>query len=138
MRTPGTWTVDDLFRGRPDELALFRAVERAVATIGPAALDVAKTQAAFRTRRAFAWVWPPAVASSRRPKTYVVLSFGLDRRIGDGRVVSAVEPRPGRWTHHVVIEREEDLDAAILSWLAEAYAFGGRADPGVRPRRSGR
>jgi hypothetical protein len=35
--------------------------------------------------------------------------------------VEAVEPHPGHWTHHVVIEDETDLDGAVDGWLREAY-----------------
>ena len=38
-------------------------------------------------------------------------------------IFRAVEPYPGRWTHHVMLNRPEDLDGAVRAWLAEAYDF---------------
>ena len=28
-----------------------------------------------------------------------------------------------RWTHHVVVDQEGQLDAELLGWLREAYVF---------------
>ena len=39
----------------------------------------------------------------------------------DKRIAEAVQPRPGRWTHHIVIERSRDFDATVKRWLREAY-----------------
>ena len=34
-----------------------------------------------------------------------------------------MEPYPNRWTHHVLVTREEELDGELLGWLEEAYEF---------------
>ncbi|MHB1318955.1 MAG: hypothetical protein ACYCYF_10095, partial [Anaerolineae bacterium] len=56
------------------------------------------------------------------PEVYLVLTFGLRRRLDDLRIVEAVEPYPGRWTHHLIVARAEDVDAQVLAWLEEACA----------------
>ena len=38
-------------------------------------------------------------------------------------VAVAVEPYPGRWTHHVVFSREEQADQELMDWIGEAFAF---------------
>ena len=35
-----------------------------------------------------------------------------------------VEPYPGRFTHHVLVEREEELDEELFFFLAMAWEFG--------------
>jgi len=37
-----------------------------------------------------------------------------------------VEPRPGKWIHHIVIEKEADFDNKVQGWIAEAYRLGNR------------
>ncbi|MGE5141695.1 MAG: DUF5655 domain-containing protein, partial [Rudaea sp.] len=37
---------------------------------------------------------------------------------------AAVEPRPGRWTHHLILEKESDFNPRVKTWLREAYALG--------------
>nr|WP_321302700.1 DUF5655 domain-containing protein [uncultured Trichococcus sp.] len=59
----------------------------------------------------------------KRPLHSLVLSFGCGRRIVHEQIVEAIEPYPGRWTHHVIIAEEADLTAAVDAWLREAYRF---------------
>lgn len=35
----------------------------------------------------------------------------------------AVEPYPGRWTHHILIDAPDQIDAQLLAWLQAAHAF---------------
>jgi len=53
----------------------------------------------------------------------IVLTFGLGRRIEHERITQVVEPYPGRWTHHVIIENEADLDQDVRGWLRDAYYY---------------
>ena len=124
MKSPGSWTVEGLFEGRPTAFKLFRMIRRYIESLGPVKLEGAKTQVSFGSRRKFAWVWLAQMWIKKRPETSVTLMFDLGRKIKHDRIESAVEVRPGRWTHHVVIEKASDLDEDVRSWLQEAYAFG--------------
>jgi hypothetical protein len=124
MKTPGEWTVEGLFSGRPGALALFQAVQRAIESIGPVTVEAMKTQVAFGAKTKFAWVWLPQLWTKKRPENSITLTFDAGRHIIHDRIVQAVEPRPGHWTHHVVIESESDLDEEVGEWLREAYTFG--------------
>ena len=53
----------------------------------------------------------------------ITVSFGLGRREPSPRVAVSVEAYPGRWTHHVPVTAEEELDGALLGWLREAWDF---------------
>ena len=119
--------VDTFFSREPRALPLYRAVEAAIlAALSGVRVDMQRSQITFRLRRTLgrerplSAVWLPIHGVAGRPEVYVVLTFGLRRRIEDPRIVQAVEPYPGRWTHHVLIAREEDMDEQVLGWLREA------------------
>lgn len=56
-----------------------------------------------------------------------MLSFGLDRPVNHAKIKEVVNPGPKRWTHHVVVKEQPDLDDTLCEWLTEAYLFSGRA-----------
>jgi hypothetical protein len=132
MKIPGNWTVEGLFSGRPEALALFHAVQKYIESIGPVTMEAMKSQISFGTKTKFAWVWLPQPWSKKRPENSIVLTFGLGRQIKHDRIAQAVEPRPGRWTHHVIIEDEADLDEDLRGWLTEAYDFSRSRKPTKR------
>ena len=57
------------------------------------------------------------------PEVFLIVTFGLSHRLDSPRIAAAVEPYPNRWTHHVLIERPEQIDAELIGWLREAYEF---------------
>ena len=56
----------------------------------------------------------------------LTITFGLPRRVESTRINAAAEPRPGRWTHHVMIGTGEEIDDELLAWIREAAGFAGR------------
>ncbi len=84
-------------------------------------VKVSKTQIAFVNRRQFAWVWLPLPWDKRRPSNSIVLSFALSKQIKDKQIVQAVQPYPGRWMHHIIIEKENDINDKVRKWLSQAY-----------------
>lgn len=87
-------------------------------------VKVSRTQISFYNRRMFAMASLPRWHSRGFPKgEYLLVSFGLGERSPSPRVSLATEPYPGRWTHHVLLKRPEDVDAQVMAWLAEAYDF---------------
>ena len=132
MKAPGSWTLEDLFKDRPRPLELFHHVEGFIESIGPVSMEVMKTQVSFGTKTKFAWVWLPQMWTKRRRDESITLTFDLGRRIDDPRIAEAVEPRPGRWTHHVVVGKESELDESVRDWLREAYALSQTRRPARR------
>lgn len=57
------------------------------------------------------------------PKECLLVSFGLPAQEKSPRSAASVEAYPGRWTHHVLVERPENLDAELRGWLDGAYGF---------------
>jgi len=92
-------------------------------------MRVTRTQISFGVVRRFAWVWLPQMWIKKQPEHSITLTFSLGRHEADNRIKKAVEPYPGRWTHHVIIEHESGFDATIKGWLREAYTLG------TKPRR---
>ncbi len=110
------------FQPMPGALPLYLALsEQMMARFPNAAVSVQKTQITFRERYGFAFV------SLRRmkgcPEVFLILSFGLSHRLDSPRILAAVEPYPNRWTHHVLIQREDELDEELMGWLEEAHTF---------------
>jgi predicted GIY-YIG superfamily endonuclease len=114
--------IEALFSGWPVSLKLFQMVRDFIESLGPVTVTPTKTQVSFGVRRQFAWVWLPQMWISKQPENSIVLSFSLDRHVTDRRIKRTIEPYPGRWMHHVVIERPEELDEKLKDWLREAYA----------------
>jgi len=124
MKAPGKWTIPGLFKGRPGSMRLFRIVRRYVESLGPVRVEAAKTQISFGAKRNFTWVWLPQMYSKKRPENSITVTFDLKDRIKDRRIAQSVVPRPGRWTHHVVIEKPADFDTKVRGWLRKAHSFG--------------
>jgi hypothetical protein len=60
------------------------------------------------------------------PAGWLTLTLGLPAPLGSPRAAVSVEAYPGRWTHHFVLSRPEELDGELMAWVGEAYAFAAR------------
>ena len=114
-------TLDDFFAGRDESRLIFDTLRDAVDAVGQAELRVTKSQVAFRRRRAFAWAWMPSTYLHGRHAP-LVLTISLRRRDPSPRWKEIVEPRPGRFTHHLELRSARDIDDEVRSWLLEAFA----------------
>ena len=64
-----------------------------------------------------------AVEKGRLAGAIFVDSFGLPCRKESSRIAQAVEAYPNRWTHHVAIETEKEIDDELMQWVDEAFQF---------------
>jgi len=96
-------------------------VRSAIESIGPADMRVTKSQIVFRHRRGFAWTWMPA-QHLRGDVAPLVLTINLNRRDESPRWKEVIEPRPGRFTHHLELRSTEDIDCEVLNWIREAWS----------------
>ena len=108
--------------GDPGKIAIFEAYEGAVLSCGESAMRVAKTQISWGTPFLFAMLSHPRRGADRRAGA-LLATFGLHGRLDSPRILQAVEPYPGRWTHHLLLARPEEVDGEVAAWLAEAWAF---------------
>ena len=118
----------------PDELLFFdkmpamlpvyaRLREQLAAAYPDLGIRVGKSQISFRNRYGFASASLPWRRVKGWPAEYLLVSFGLARRLDDPRIAQAVEPYPNRWTHHVLVQTSEEVDETLLRWIDEAYWF---------------
>ena len=85
---------------------------------------VQKTQITFSNRHVFACVsFARVKRKAELPMRYMVITLGLPAPLDSERVAVKTEPYPGRWTHHIVVNKPEELDEELLSWVREAYDF---------------
>lgn len=112
------------FDGRPAELSLYQALfERMEAAFPEASVKVQKSQISFYNKHLFAAASLPVRRRKDWPKECIIMTIGLSYRLASPRVAVAVEPYPNRWTHHVLVSQEGQIDHELLGWLREAYDF---------------
>ncbi len=112
------------FDAKPQFLPLYRSLREALERLHPElTVKVSKTQISLRNRHVFACVCLPGRRGKAWPADCLLLSFGLAYRRESPRILQAVEAYPRRWTHHVPLTEEAQLDPELLAWLEEAFAF---------------
>lgn len=118
--------VDEImfFDKMPEMLPLYEILrEKLEAAYPDMGFKVTKTQISFRNRYVFAMASLPWRSVKGWPKEYLLVSFGLSYRKESSRIAQSVEAYPNRWTHHVLVERAEDIDEELMGWIDEAYRF---------------
>lgn len=115
--------VKSFFTNQNNHISLFLAIERIISSIGPATVEIQKSQISFGTQTKFAWLWLPQPGIKKHPENSMILTFSVGRKLKSKRIAESVEPYPGRWTHHVVIQNEGDLNKEVFTFLCEAYMF---------------
>ena len=115
------------FDAKPAALPLYEAFRESVIGRWPdTRIEAKKSQISFFNRRMFAAIsFTPVRKAKDRSDPFLTITFGLPYRKESPRIDAAVEPYPHRWTHHVMIGAAEEIDDELLSWSAEAAAFGG-------------
>lgn len=113
------------FDSKPEELALYEALEaRIFSEIENVRLKVSKSQISFYNRHLFACVsFLRVKRKAELPGHYIVLTLGLDRPLESSRAAVVTEPYPGRWTHHFVLSRKEEIDGELMDWVKQAAVF---------------
>ena len=126
MKTPEHYESDVLFffDGKPLELSLYEALLRRMAMEFPdASVKVQKSQISFYGKHLFGAASLPVRRKRDWPEHCIMVTIGLSYKLESPRVAVAVEPYPGRWTHHVLISAETQIDHELMGWLREAYEF---------------
>ena len=113
------------FRGNENAVSCFAKLQRAMSERYPAVeMRVQKTQITFSNRRVYACVsFLRVKRKAELPGSWFILSLGLPYALESPRVAAKVEPYPGRWTTHIVLSDPSELDAELLAWVEQAYAF---------------
>ncbi len=114
-------TLEEFFAGRdPVSRDLYEALRGEIESLGDVGIRITKSQVAFGRRVAFAWAWMPG-KYVRGDVAPLVLTVDLHRRDKSSRWKEIVEPRPGRFTHHLELRSTTQLDDEVRKWLREAW-----------------
>ncbi|MBT9775090.1 hypothetical protein GPL15_01015 [Clostridium sp. MCC353] len=112
------------FDKTPEMMPLYETLKNKLMTSYPdMTIKVTKTQISFRSRYVFAMASLPWRKIKGWPETYLLVSFGLPAKKESPRIAQSVEAYPNRWTHHVIVEQENEIDEELLGWIQEAYQF---------------
>ena len=113
------------FNDHMDALPLYERLEELILEqIPDAKIKVSKTQISFSNKRGFAFVsFNPCRKVNDRPDVWMTITFGVSYRKDSPRIDVATEPYPNRWTHHVMVGGEEEIDAELMGWIREAAEF---------------
>ncbi len=116
------------FDAHRDALALYRELETLLYDLFPLVNKrVQKTQITYFNRHVFACVsFARVKRKAELPEGWLVLTLGLPAPLDSSRAAVKTEARPGRWTHHFVLSKREELDEELLGWIREAYDFADR------------
>ena len=102
-------------------------MEKLFARFPEARKRVQKTQITYDHRHVFACVsFARVKRKAELPGTWLTLTLGLPYPLDSARVAGKTEVYPGRWTTHLVLGSQEELDEELMGWLDEAYAFSER------------
>lgn len=113
------------FNEMPDALPIYEAFRnRVTEEIPDVRIDVKKTQISFSNKRMFACVsFIKARRAKDRPSPYLVVTFGLVHQAQSPRIDVATEAYPNRWTHHVTVGTQGEIDDELMAWVRKAAEF---------------
>ena len=113
------------FDRQPSALPLYEAFAGEMAARFPdSSMRVQKTQISFSKRHVYACVsFLRVKRKAELPESWFTLTLGLPYPLESPRVAAKAEPYPGRWTTHIVLSDPSELDAELLAWVEQAYAF---------------
>jgi hypothetical protein len=116
------------FEKHPGAVELYEALEKRVLEAEDGVtIRVQKTQITFSNPRNFACAsFLPVRRAKGRPEPYLTITFGLDHPLHSPRIDAVSQPRPNRWTHHVLVSKPEEIDGELMAWVREAAAFAAR------------
>jgi len=113
------------FNDHMDALPLYERLEGLILEqIPDVKIKGSKTQISFSNERGFTFVsFNPCRRAKERPNVWITVTFGLSYRKDSPRIDAATEPYPNRWTHHIMVGSEEEIDIELMGWICEAAEF---------------
>lgn len=118
----------------PDEIHFFPAAavplyelfRESMLTLEPdTVFSVKKTQISLQCGKMYGCVSLPR-RKAEREAGWLLITFGLPYQVRHERILTACEPYPNRWTHHMLLHSADEIDDTLLGWLREACAFAAR------------
>ena len=114
-----------LFEGRLGAVPLYEAFAGELFKSFPGtSIRVQKSQINFSNRHVYACVsFARVKKKAELPDPYIVVTLGLSNPLDSPRVAVKTEPYPGRWTAHIVVGSQDELDREFWGWVDQAYEF---------------
>lgn len=111
--------VDAFFAGRPGQWALFEALSRALIVRYPGTqVRVMKTCIAFEDQKPYCYVsFPPKSLARDRGEHPIQVSISLSERMEHSRFAMVVPISKRRFTVHIVLGGQEEIDGELLSLI---------------------
>lgn len=107
--------VSALFKGNESSLAIWDRLSEAFSSLGLYSIEEKKTCLHVSANgRAFLGVHPR--------KNGVKLTIPLTRQLEESRVKKTERASANRWHNDVDVTSPEQVDAELISWIAEAYS----------------
>lgn len=124
--------VDEFFAGFEISRQIFDELNEAVGSLGAIEMRISKSQVAYVRARPFAWAWIPDryLHGKHAP---LVLSMALLERDDWPRWKEIVEPKPGRFTHHLELFSPGEVDAELFGRLQMAWQAAAPESRGPYP-----
>ena len=115
------------FDKMPQALPLYKMfAEKILAEYPDVQIKIQKSQISFSNKHQFAFVWLPIRKMKNRPDIYIIVSFGLPYCLDSPCIIESTEPYPNRWTHHVIIQDQNEIDTELMDWIKEAHDFAAK------------
>ena len=106
--------INSIFFDKPPEIyELYKSLISRIQKLGPLEVHVAKWNVTLRSHTAFMSIFPE--------KKDLALAFLRDEALDDFPVYSSYQSSKKRWSNHVKIETEEEIDTQLMGWIKDAY-----------------
>ena len=117
---PTTINLEQYFDGYGETWEIFDCLRVIIEAMGPVEMRVMESQVAFYRTKAFALAWMPGKYRQGRG-TSLVLTLSLRRRDLSPRWKVVVPLARDRFTHHLELYSENEIDDQVCQWLQEAW-----------------
>lgn len=113
------------FDRNPEAFPIYEVfVEKLFEMFPSTSMRVQKTQITFSNRHVYACVsFTRVKKKTELPDPYIVITLGLSYPLESDRVAVKTEPYPVRWTIHLVVSSESELDDELFTWVRQAYDY---------------
>jgi hypothetical protein len=107
----------ELFVEKPEASAVYAALLRRIAPLGPYEEQVKSTSIHLARRSAFAGIHPRKAA--------ILLVVRTASAIESSRVRKRERVSANRWHNEFLLSSPSEVDDELMAWVAEAYALSG-------------
>lgn len=106
--------INSIFHDKPPEIFnLYKTLVSRVQELGSMEVHVATWNITLRSQSTFMSIFPE--------KKDLALAIIRDEPLDDFPVYQSYQSSKKRWSNHIKIEKEEEIDTQLLGWIKDAY-----------------